>query len=487
MAKKNKLSIKEFQIKETKYFDALDLLRYNKPKKPSRKQAQQAMKTIKTIGPQINRNAKKLWSTLEKKHKLNIQPIDVQPTAPKKKTTKKKQTTKQPHHTKKSDVEKKREKRTQFIKWKAYNSVGFSKGTKYANGTAVMKGEKGFFDKYMEASDEYSPVVFRPDKNALTVYIRGYKYKQQYLLELASERDQKKYFDNEGKPTKEALKTNISLPMRILANKRENALAIEGKDRNQEYLVFPVRSGSLYDAEFRPIKAREQAQQAMKTTKQPPHTKKSDVEKKKETKLQYYTRLMESKKQKLDTYPKLAKLPFDELDERYKSYSGGGREPYKVWDEWFAHKKDKELYEKYVEKVNALSKPSPKKKTTSLYTPFQTSKHGKSRSRKARERLTFTDPYEKQMASRLQKKTGMTYLQIANLVKEAKKSDYIDIETEISSVAGESTQKTELYEAAMKRIKKKTKREKTYTEYSGDELSDLEEMYAMQAEDYYNR
>jgi len=219
MAKKNPLSLKEFQYKETKYFDALDLLRYNKPKKPSRKQAQQAMKTIKTVGPQINRNAKKLWSTLEKKHKLNIQPIDIPSMAPKKKTS---------------------------------------------------------------------------------------------------------------------------------------------------------------------------------------------------------SRL-------------------------------------------------------------------PKKKQTTLYTFFKKSKHGKSKSRKARERLTFTDPYEKQMASRLQKKTGMTYLQIANLVKEAKKSDYIDIETEISSVAGESTQKTELYEAAMRRIKKKTKREKTYTEYSGDELSDLEEMYAMQAEDYYNR
>lgn len=74
------------------------------------------------------------------------------------------------------------------------------------------------------------------------------------------------------------------------------------------------------------------------------------------------------------------------------------------------------------------------------------------------------DHYESQMVKRLRRDTGMTHVQVMNLVNLAKKDDYIDVETEISGVAGESRDKTEIYEFAKRRIIKKLKRAQSPTD-----------------------
>jgi len=74
------------------------------------------------------------------------------------------------------------------------------------------------------------------------------------------------------------------------------------------------------------------------------------------------------------------------------------------------------------------------------------------------------DLYESQMVKRLRSGTGMTHVQVMNLVNLAKKDDYLDVETEISSIAGESRDKTELYEFAKRNIMKKLRRHQSITE-----------------------
>lgn len=71
--------------------------------------------------------------------------------------------------------------------------------------------------------------------------------------------------------------------------------------------------------------------------------------------------------------------------------------------------------------------------------------------------MRSADPHERQMVKRIRNKTGMTHIQVMNLVNLAKKSDYIDVETVISSVAGESGYPTELYEFAKRKIVKELK------------------------------
>jgi len=126
---------------------------------------------------------------------------------------------------------------------------------------------------------------------------------------------------------------------------------------------------------------------------------------------------------------------------------------------------------------------SPK---TSSDWKMKTSKHGKSKSRRGRERLTFSDPYERQMAKRLQRQTGMTHMQVSNLIREAKKSDEIDVETTIGRVQGLSKKKTELYESAKKDIRERLNMEKSVTDSIGDNIGDLEMKYSMMAEEYYD-
>ena len=90
---------------------------------------------------------------------------------------------------------------------------------------------------------------------------------------------------------------------------------------------------------------------------------------------------------------------------------------------------------------------------------------GISKRRRGQLRMKTYDVHENQMIKRLRSKTGMTHVQVMNLVHLAKKSDYIDIETEIMGASGLSREKTETYEFAKKRIMKKLER-------SGDVMVD---------------
>lgn len=82
-----------------------------------------------------------------------------------------------------------------------------------------------------------------------------------------------------------------------------------------------------------------------------------------------------------------------------------------------------------------------------------------SKTRRGQLRMRPSDIYEGQMVKRLRKQTGMTHVQVMNLVNLGKRSDYIDVETEIASVSGLSKQKEELYEFGKKRISKLLERE----------------------------
>lgn len=78
-----------------------------------------------------------------------------------------------------------------------------------------------------------------------------------------------------------------------------------------------------------------------------------------------------------------------------------------------------------------------------------------SKRRRGQLRMKTYDVHENKMLQRLRDKTGMTHVQIMNLVHLAKKSDYLDIETEIMSASGLSRDRTETYEFAKKRIMRK--------------------------------
>ena len=83
---------------------------------------------------------------------------------------------------------------------------------------------------------------------------------------------------------------------------------------------------------------------------------------------------------------------------------------------------------------------------------------GISKHRRGQIRMKTYDVHEKKMLQRLRDKTGMTHVQIMNLVHLAKKNDYLDIETEIMGASGLSRDRTETYEFAKKRIMKKLER-----------------------------
>ena len=103
-------------------------------------------------------------------------------------------------------------------------------------------------------------------------------------------------------------------------------------------------------------------------------------------------------------------------------------------------------------------KPAKVKTSTKKYAPRK-AKIGLSRMRRGQLAMRPEDQYEKSMVKRLRAKTGMTHIQVMNLVKLAKKSDYIDVETEIMGSAGHSREKTETYEYAKNRILKKLDRQ----------------------------
>jgi len=136
--------------------------------------------------------------------------------------------------------------------------------------------------------------------------------------------------------------------------------------------------------------------------------------------------------------------------------------------------------------VKIRKKPSvPKIKPSIKPATLKKYKGTKSRSRRLRERMNLSDPYEKQMAQRLRRSTGMTHIQITNLINEGKKSDFIDIETVIGSVAGESNRKHELYESAKKKIRKKVNDRKSSMDYSFNELDEMEKEFDYLSKQFY--
>lgn len=104
--------------------------------------------------------------------------------------------------------------------------------------------------------------------------------------------------------------------------------------------------------------------------------------------------------------------------------------------------------------ITKKKKPA-KGKTRDVFTPARKPRMGLSRMRRGQLRMNPDDLHEKKMVQRLRSKTGMTHVQVMNLVNLAKKSDYIDVETEIMGAGGLSKDRTETYEFAKKRILKK--------------------------------
>lgn len=113
-------------------------------------------------------------------------------------------------------------------------------------------------------------------------------------------------------------------------------------------------------------------------------------------------------------------------------------------------------------------------KTHVVRQAFRAPSLGLSRSRIGQKRMRPGDLYEKQMVGRLQHQTGMTHFQIMNLVNLGKQSDYIDVETEIASVAGHSAWKPEIYERAKKNLTERLHSEQSATHrYSNMSEKDL--------------
>lgn len=122
----------------------------------------------------------------------------------------------------------------------------------------------------------------------------------------------------------------------------------------------------------------------------------------------------------------------------------------------------KKIKEKYGLTITKKIKPVARARPSEKRAPLRKAKTGlslTSKTRRGQIRMRSADPHERQMVKRLRNKTGMTHIQVMNLVNLAKKSDYIDVETIISSVAGESRYPTELYEFAKRKIVKRLRQE----------------------------
>jgi hypothetical protein len=135
-----------------------------------------------------------------------------------------------------------------------------------------------------------------------------------------------------------------------------------------------------------------------------------------------------------------------------------------------------------IKKKKPIKKAKPRKKKYKL----RKAKIGLSKRRRGQLAMRSEDIYERQMIRRLVRQTGMTHMQVKHLVNLAKKSDYIDIETVIGSVSGESTDKTELYEFAQRKIRKTLKAEGKITK-SAKEIEWEMEKYGAMYDDWLRR
>lgn len=128
-------------------------------------------------------------------------------------------------------------------------------------------------------------------------------------------------------------------------------------------------------------------------------------------------------------------------------------------------------------------------RTPVVRSAFRAPSLGLSRSRIGQKRMRPGDLYEKQMVGRLQRQTGMTHFQIMNLVNLGKQSDYIDVETEIASVAGHSAWKPEIYERAKKNLTERLHSEQSathrYSHMSEKDLGWEINKYEDMAKQYY--
>jgi len=111
-------------------------------------------------------------------------------------------------------------------------------------------------------------------------------------------------------------------------------------------------------------------------------------------------------------------------------------------------------------KVKKPKIPSKKVKVEKK-APLRKAKVGLSRMRKSQLMLKPVDIYEKQMAQRIQRKSGMTYVQTMHLIRKARDYD-IDIEHVIDWNLSKDKQET--YELASKQLEKELLGHKLYRE-----------------------
>lgn len=121
-------------------------------------------------------------------------------------------------------------------------------------------------------------------------------------------------------------------------------------------------------------------------------------------------------------------------------------------------RKTKKLSQKAPLLILTKKKPIVKPRVSTKPKAPRKAKIGLSKMRRGQLAMRPGDMHEKGMVKRLRAKTGMTHIQVMNLVNLAKKSDYIDVETEIMGSSGHSRDKTETYEYAKRNIMKKLER-----------------------------
>lgn len=141
--------------------------------------------------------------------------------------------------------------------------------------------------------------------------------------------------------------------------------------------------------------------------------------------------------------------------------------------------------------VIVTHKKARRAKTPTTRKAFRKPSLGFSRTFLGQKRMRPQNIYEKQMVGRLQRQTGMTHFQIMNLINLGKQSDYIDVETEIASVAGHSAWKPEIYERAKKNITERLHSEQSathrYSHMSEKDLGWEIDKYEDMAKQYYRK
>jgi len=98
--------------------------------------------------------------------------------------------------------------------------------------------------------------------------------------------------------------------------------------------------------------------------------------------------------------------------------------------------------------ITKKTKSKPKKKKKAV---LKKPNIGYSRSRRSQLLIKPTDVYERQMAKRIQKKSGLTHIQVMHLIRKSRETDF-DIEHGIDWNL--SNDRTEQYEMALRSMEK---------------------------------